>query len=140
MTALEAQDRIVQEFTDYEDWEDKYAHIIKLGRALAPFPEEHRTEDNKVRGCQSQVWLHAEYKDGHVYFVGDSDAAIVKGLVALALLVYSNKTPQDIVATPPDFIAKIGLNTHLSPNRTNGFASMIKKIKTYGVAFSLMQV
>jgi cysteine desulfuration protein SufE len=139
MTALEAQEDIIREFAEYEDWEDKYAHIIKLGRSLAPLPEEHRTDENKVRGCQSQVWLHAEFTGGVVHFVGDSDAAIVKGLVALALRVYSDKTPQDIVNTPPDFIAKIGLNTHLSPNRTNGFASMIKKMKTYGVAFSLLQ-
>ncbi len=139
MTALEAQNLIVQEFSGYDDWEDKYRHIIKLGKDIPPMPDELHTEDNKVRGCQSQVWLHAEFNDGKVVFQGDSDAAIVKGLVALALRVYSHQTPQDIIATQPDFIQKIGLDTHLSPNRTNGFASMIKKIKTYGIAFSLLQ-
>jgi len=139
MNAAEAQERIVEEFADITDWEDKYRHIITLGRALPPMPDNLRTEDNKVRGCQSQVWLHAELSDGRVHFQGDSDAAIVKGLVALALRVYSDKTPQDILATQPDFVSKIGLDTHLSPNRTNGFASMIKKIKTYAVAFSLLQ-
>ncbi len=139
MTALEAQNLIVQEFSGYDDWEDKYRHIIKLGKDIPPMSDELHTEDNKVRGCQSQVWLHAEFNDGKVVFQGDSDAAIVKGLVALALRVYSHQTPQDIIATQPDFIQKIGLDTHLSPNRTNGFASMIKKIKTYGIAFSLLQ-
>jgi cysteine desulfuration protein SufE len=139
MTPQEQQLAIIEEFLGYDDWEDKYRHIIKLGRDMPPFPEEHRTEDNKVRGCQSQVWLQAEFKEGNVIFCGDSDAAIVKGLVALALRVYSHQTPRDIVSTQPDFIAKIGLDTHLSPNRTNGFASMIKKIKTYGIAFSMLQ-
>jgi cysteine desulfuration protein SufE len=139
MTALAAQEAIVEEFSQFDDWEEKYRHIIKLGRELPPMPAELHTEENKVRGCQSQVWLHADLRNGRVIFQGDSDAAIVKGLVALALRVYSNRTPQEIVAVAPDFIKKIGLDTHLSPNRTNGFASMIKKIKTYGIAFSVMQ-
>lgn len=138
MTIQETQDAIVQDFADFTEWEDKYAHIIALGRNLPPFPEEYRTDDNKVRGCQSQVWLHAELQDGRAVFHGDSDAAIVKGLVALALEVYSGRTPQEIYRTEPDFIKKIGLDTHLSPTRTNGFASMIKKIKMYALGFSLL--
>lgn len=138
MTITETQDAIVQDFADFTEWEDKYAHIIALGRKLAPFPEEYRTEDNKVRGCQSQVWLHATLKDGLVVFEGDSDATIVKGLVSLALEVYSGRTPQEILQTEPDFMKKIGLDTHLSPTRTNGFASMIKKIKMYALGFSMI--
>jgi cysteine desulfuration protein SufE len=138
MTIQETQTEIVEEFADFFDWEEKYAHIIALGRKLAPFPEEHRTETNKVRGCQSQVWLHAALQDGKVKFWGDSDALIVKGLVALALRVYSERTPEEITATEPDFIKQIGLDTHLSPTRTNGFASMIKQIKMYALGFSVV--
>ncbi len=138
MTITETQDAIVQDFADFTEWEDKYAHIIALGRKVMPYPEEHRTDDNKVRGCQSQVWLHAELHDGRVMFSGDSDAAIVKGLVALALEVYSGRTPQEIMQTEPEFMKKIGLDTHLSPTRTNGFASMIKKIKMYALGFSMI--
>lgn len=139
MTIQETQDAIVEDFADFTEWEDKYAHIIALGRKLAPYPEEHRTDDNKVRGCQSQVWLHAELQNGKVVFQGDSDAAIVKGLVALALQVYSGQTPKDILQAEPEFMKKIGLDTHLSPTRTNGFASMIKKIKMYALGFSMIQ-
>ena len=126
MTIQETQDAIVEDFADFTEWEDKYA-------------EEHRTDDNKVRGCQSQVWLHAELQNGKVVFQGDSDAAIVKGLVALALQVYSGQTPKDILQAEPEFMKKIGLDTHLSPTRTNGFASMIKKIKMYALGFSMIQ-
>lgn len=139
MTIQETQDAIVEDFADFTEWEDKYAHIIALGRKIAPYPEEHRTDDNKVRGCQSQVWLHAELQDGKAVFRGDSDAAIVKGLVALALQVYSGQTPKDILQAEPEFMKKIGLDTHLSPTRTNGFASMIKKIKMYALGFSMIQ-
>lgn len=138
MTIQETQNDIVEEFADFFDWEEKYAHIIALGRKLAPFPEEHRMEANKVRGCQSQVWLHAALDGDVVRFWGDSDALIVKGLVALALRVYSGRTPQEITATEPEFIKRIGLDTHLSPTRTNGFASMIKQIKLYAVGFSVL--
>ncbi len=139
MTIQETQAAIARDFADFTDWEDKYAHIIALGRKLAPFPEEHRTDDNKVRGCQSQVWLHVELHDDILVFYGDADAAIVKGLVSLALEVYSGRTPKEILQTEPDFMKKIGLDTHLSPTRTNGFASMIKKIKMYALGFSIKQ-
>ncbi|TAE26426.1 MAG: SufE family protein [Candidatus Kapaibacterium sp.] len=138
MSIHATQQEIVEEFADFFDWEEKYAHIIALGRSLAPFPEEHRTDANKVRGCQSQVWLHAEFKDGRVHFWGDSDALIVKGLVALALRVYAGRTSEEITATAPDFISQIGLDTHLSPTRTNGFAAMIKQIKMYAIGFSVL--
>jgi cysteine desulfuration protein SufE len=138
MTIQESQTDIVEEFADFFDWEDKYAHIIALGKAVPAFPEAERTEANKVRGCQSQVWLHAELQDGKVVFWGDSDAIIVKGLVALALRVYSGRTPEEISTTEPDFLKKIGLDTHLSPTRTNGFASMIKQMKFYALGFSML--
>lgn len=138
MTIHETQTEIVEEFADFFDWEEKYAHIIALGRKLTPFPEEHRTEANKVRGCQSQVWLYAELQGDKVQFWGDSDALIVKGLVALALRVYSERTPQEITTTEPDFIKQIGLDTHLSPTRTNGFAAMIKQIKMYALGFNVL--
>jgi cysteine desulfuration protein SufE len=138
MTIQETQADIIEEFTDFFDWEEKYAHIIALGRSLGAFPEEQRTEANKVRGCQSQVWIHAELQDGKIIFWGDSDALIVKGLVALALRVYSERTPEEITTTEPDFIKKIGLDTHLSPTRTNGFASMMKQIKFYALGFSMV--
>jgi cysteine desulfuration protein SufE len=137
-TIQEAQEAIVEDFADFPDWEDKYAHIIALGRALPPLPEEYRTDDNKVRGCQSQVWLHAELRDGVAVFYGDSDAAIVKGLAALALQVYSGRAPREIMETEPEFIKKIGLDAHLSPSRTNGFAAMIQKIKMYALGFSMI--
>lgn len=139
MTAQEAQKQIIDEFEGLDDWEDKYRHIIALGKELPPLLEEYRTDDNLVRGCQSQVWLFAEFHNGRVTFFGDSDAAIVKGLVALAFRLYSGKTPEEIIQTSPEFIRLIGLDSHLSPNRTNGFASMIKKIKTFGLAFYLQQ-
>ncbi|MCS6807645.1 MAG: SufE family protein [Bacteroidota bacterium] len=139
MTIQEVQNAIVEEFADCMEWEDKYAHIIALGKTLAPLPEQYRTDDNKVRGCQSQVWLHAELQDGKVVFFADADAAIVKGLVALALRVYSHREPQEILNTEPEFMKKIGLDMHLSSTRTNGFAAMIKQIKAYALGFALLQ-
>jgi cysteine desulfuration protein SufE len=136
MTIHEAQDTIVQDFADLPDWEERYGHIIALGRALPAFPRELRTDDNIVRGCQSQIWLHSSLEDGTVCFQGDSDAAIVRGLIALVLSVYSCRTPQEIIQTEADFIKRIGLDAQLSSTRTSGLASMIKKIKMYALGYS----
>lgn len=138
MTILDAQKSVVDEFSQYTDWEDKYRHLIQMGKALPGFPQEFQTDEYKVNGCQSQVWLIARLEGTKVIFQADSDAFIVKGLVSLLLAVYSDQTPADIIATPPDFLKEIGLDQHLSQNRTNGLASMVKKIKTYAIGFQMI--
>jgi cysteine desulfuration protein SufE len=135
MTIPEIQDRIVREFSLFDDWTEKYEHLIKQGRILSAFPEEQRLDQNKVKGCQSQVWLHAELDGDRVNFYADSDAMIVKGLVSLLLRVYSGQKPEDILSYPPDFIKKIGMDTHLSPTRANGLVAMVKQIQFYAMAF-----
>ena len=137
MKIEEIEREIVEEFSIYEDWMDKYAYLIELGKELAPMDETHKTEDNLIRGCQSRVWFHADYRDGLLYFSGDSDAIITKGLVALMLRVFSGHKPEDIVRSDISFIDTIGLSTHLSPTRSNGLLAMLKQIKYYGLAFSL---
>jgi cysteine desulfuration protein SufE len=138
MTIQEAQDAIVQDFDDLPDWEERYAHIIALGRAMQPFPNDWRTGDNIVRGCQSQIWIQSSLENGTVRFQGDSDAAIVKGLIALVLAVYSGRTPHEITQTEPEFIKRIGLDGQLSSTRTSGLASMIKKIKMYALGYMMI--
>lgn len=128
--------KIVAEFHSLPDWESKYKRIIEIGKALPEMSKELKTEDNKVRGCQSQVWLHAHFEDGKIIFVADSDSAIVKGLIALLVQVYSDLTPQEILAQSPDFIQELGLNANLSQARANGLVSMIKQIKFYALAYS----
>lgn len=135
MTIPEAQDRIVREFSLFDDWTEKYEHVIKQGRKLDDFPEKYRLDENKVKGCQSQVWLFAELDGDKIKFYADSDAMIVKGLVALLLRVYSNQKPDEILKYPPDFIKKIGMDTHLSPTRANGLVAMVKQIQIYAMAF-----
>lgn len=133
------QEQIVSDFSKFQSWEQKYKHLISLGKHLEPMLQSEKTEDLKVKGCQSQVWLKAKLEDGGlVSFKGDSDAVIVKGLVALLLKVYSQQSPQDILDTAPIFIEKIELSQHLSASRTNGLNSMIKQIKYYAQAFSLL--
>lgn len=129
------QDNIVQEFVRLSDWQDRYKHIIKLGSQLPDLEEEHKTDDNLVRGCQSQVWLKTELDGDKVIFRADSDAAITKGLVALMVRFYSGETPDTILTTNPDFITKIGMQEHLSPTRSNGLASMVKQMKIYAMAY-----
>lgn len=136
MTIEEIQDEIVDEFAFLEDWSEKYKYIIDLGKELKPYPEEHRTEENKVRGCQSQVWLYANPGTDKLQFWGDSDAMIVKGLVSLLLRVFSNQPASDILNADLNFIERIGLGTHLSPTRSNGLAAMAKQIKIYALAYS----
>ena len=125
------QDELIEEFQFLDDWMDRYRYIIDLGRQLPEFPEEWMTEEFKVRGCQSQVWLVPEHKDGRLIFHAVSDAAIVSGLIAILLRLYSDRSPQEILETPPTFIEGIGLDEHLSPSRSNGLHSMIKTMFSY---------
>ena len=126
---------IINSFSAFSDWENRYKHLISMGKELAPFPEEHRKEENKVKGCQSQVWLHSELKEGKVYFWGDSDASIVKGIVALLLNIYSERTPGEILGLQQDFVESIGLKQHLSMSRANGLSAMMKQIQFYALAY-----
>lgn len=138
VTLMERERAVVAEFAGLADWEDRYKKLIELGRALPEMPEGKKLEDYKVKGCQSQVWMHARVEDGRVIFEGDSDALLVRGLVALLLRVYSGATPEEILNTPPDFIREIGLESKLSPSRANGLFSMIKQMKFYAMAFQAM--
>ena len=126
-----AQREIIEEFSLFDDWMDRYQYLIDLGRRLPEFPQELRTEDNRIRGCQSQVWFVANEKDGVLEFRAISDAAIVSGLIAMLLRIYSGKTPQDILDTPPEFLSALNLEAHLSPTRSTGLHSMLKAIKAF---------
>lgn len=138
-TIATRQSVIVEELSSAGSWQDRYRAIIRIGRELPDFPEEHRTDANKVKGCQSQVWLHAGLEpDGTVTFHGDSDASIVKGLVALVIRAFSGATPAEIVAAPTTFVDELGLSENLSQTRANGLSSVLKQIKLYGVAFSAL--
>lgn len=134
MDIQDIQDRIVREFELLQDWQERYKYIIKLGDKLEPMPKSEKTDDNLVKGCQSQVWLTAELQDGKVHFNADSDAAITKGLVSLMVRFYSGQEPEVILNTKPEFIDKIGMANHLSPTRANGLASMVKQMKIYAMA------
>ena len=131
----EIQEEIVDEFTMFDEWMDKYEHIIELGKDLPLIDEKHKTEENLIKGCQSRVWLHAEMDGDKIVFTADSDAIITKGIIALMIRTFSNQTPKDIAESNVDFIDKIGLKEHLSPTRSNGLLSMIKQIKMYSIAF-----
>lgn len=124
----EVQQELIDEFSMFDDWMARYEYVIDLGRQLASFPEEWKTEENKIKGCQSQVWLNMQMQDGKLHIDGTSDAAIVSGLVAIVLRVYSDQTPEDILAAKPDFIKEIGFTDHLSPTRSNGLHSMLRTI------------
>jgi len=126
-----AQEELIADFELFEDWMDRYQYLIDLGRRLPEFPEELRTEENRIRGCQSQVWFVAEQKDGRIEFRAISDAAIVSGLIALLLRLYSGRYPQDILDTPPEFVSALQLESHLSPTRSNGLSSMLKAIRRF---------
>jgi cysteine desulfuration protein SufE len=127
----EAQQEIIEEFGLFEDWMDRYQYLIDLGRRLPELPEDLRTEENRIRGCQSQVWFVPEKKDGRLYFQAISDAAIVSGLIALLLRLYNGRYPQDILDTPPDFVEALELQSHLSPTRSNGLSSMLAAIRRF---------
>ena len=135
MTINEKQDEIIEEFSVFDDWMDKYAYLIEIGNSLEGFDEKNRVEQNLIEGCQSRVWLNGELKDGKVYFTADSDAIITKGIVALLIRVLSGHTPDEILEADLYFIEKIGLKEHLSPTRSNGLVSMIKQMRMYALAF-----
>ena len=127
----QAQEELIEEFRFFDNWMDRYQYLIDLGRRLPEFPEEDRVDDNKIRGCQSQVWFVAEKHDDRLEFRAISDAAIVSGLIAVLLRIYSGKKPQDILDTPPEFVQALQLEAHLSPTRSNGLASMLKAIRDF---------
>ncbi|NPA68063.1 MAG: SufE family protein [Chlorobi bacterium] len=135
MTTEEIQNEIIEEFSVFDDWMDKYEYLIEIGNTLQPYNEKNKTPSNLIQGCQSRVWLDAEYKDGKIYFTADSDAIITKGIIALLIKVLSGKTPDEILKTDLFFIDKIGLKENLSPTRANGLISMIKNMKAYATAF-----
>jgi cysteine desulfuration protein SufE len=136
MTIQEIQQEIVSEFSAYTDWMDKYAYLIELGNELPPMEVQYKTEQHLIRGCQSQVWLNAECREGKLFYQGESDALIVKGLVALLLRVVNGQSIAEIMKSELFFIDEIGLKEHLSPTRSNGLLAMVKQIKLYAVAFS----
>jgi len=136
MTINEKQEEIIADFAFFEDWMEKYEHIIQLGKDLPLIDPQYKTEQYLIKGCQSQVWLHADYKDGKLLFTADSDAIITKGLVALMIEVLSGHTPEAIASTDIYFIDKIGLRNHLSPTRSNGLLSMLKQMKLYAAALT----
>ena len=136
MTINEAQDEVIEEFSDFTDWMDKYQLLIDLGNELQPLDPKYKTEDNLIDGCQSRVWLRAEMKEGLLYFTAESDALIVKGIIALLIRVLSGHTPQEIAAADLYFIDRIGLRDHLSPTRSNGLLAMLKQMKLYAAAYS----
>ena len=138
-TLTDRTNELVQTFARLPDWEARYKKIIELGREMPEMPENLKTEDAKVKGCQSQVWLHATMDDsGSVHFQGDSDALIVKGLVAVLLRVYSGVTPGEILNSPPEFLKSLGFEGNLSPSRANGLHAMLKQIRNFAVAFDYM--
>lgn len=135
MTINELQDNVIDEFSAFDDWMDKYALLIDLGNSLPPLEEKYKTESNLIEGCQSRVWLQADYQDGKIIFQGESDAVIVKGIVSLLIQILSGHTPQEILDTDLYFIEKIGLKEHLSPTRSNGLVAMVKQMRLYAMAF-----
>ena len=135
MTINEAQDEVVEEFSDFTDWMDRYQMLIDLGNDLEVLNDQYKTENNLIDGCQSRVWLQCDYKDGKLVFTADSDALIVKGIIALLIQVMSGHTPAEILNADLYFIEKIGLREHLSPTRSNGLLAMVKQIKAYALAF-----
>lgn len=136
MTIKEKQDEIVDEFSMFDDWMQRYEYIIELGKTLPLIDEQYKTDDNIIKGCQSKVWLHAEKNDDKIDFTADSDAILTKGIIAILVRAFSNQKAKDILEANTDFIEQIGLKEHLSPTRANGLVSMIKQIKMYALAFS----
>jgi len=139
MTIEETQQNIIEEFSVFSDWMDKYGYLIELGNELKEFDPKLKTDQNLIKGCQSRVWLKADKKDGLIYFQADSDAVIVKGLAALLLRVFSGHTPGEILNSNLHFIEDLGLKSHLSPTRSDGLIAMIKQIRLYAVAYKKME-
>src|SRR4051794_39064449 len=140
MTIEEIENEIVDEFSLFDNWDDKYEYIIDLGKRLPPLDDQYKKDENKVRGCQSTVWLVADYKNGQVIYKAESDAIIVKGLISMLIRVLSGQSPDDIIHAKLDFIRKIGMMTHLAQTRSNGLLSMVKQMKNYAVAFKIKTV
>ena len=136
MTIENLQQNLIQDFEFFEDWTQKYEYMIELSKGLDKMDQEMKSDKNIIKGCQSKVWLHADYSDGRIKFLADSEAIITRGIIAILLMVFNNKTPGEIINSDISFIEKIGLKEHLSPNRANGLYSMIKQIKFYAIAFS----
>jgi len=134
MTIKEIQEEIIDEFSMFEDWMERYEYIIELGKSLPLIDETYKLDENLIKGCQSKVWLHSELKGDIIEFTADSDAILTKGIVALLLRVFSDQTPKSILDADTDFIDEIGLKEHLSPTRANGLLSMVKQIKMYAIA------
>ncbi len=136
MTIENLQQNLIQDFEFFEDWTQKYEYMIELSKGLDKMNQEMKSDKNIIKGCQSKVWLHADYSDGKIKFLADSEAIITRGIIAILLMVFNNKTPDEIINSDISFIEKIGLKEHLSPNRANGLYSMIKQIKFYAIAYS----
>lgn len=135
MSIKEIQDEIVDEFSMFDDWMQRYEYMIELGKSLPLINDIYKTDDNIIKGCQSKVWVHAELEDDILTFTADSDAIITKGIIAILIRVFSGQKPQDIIDADTDFIDEIGLKEHLSPTRANGLVSMIKQLKLYAIAY-----
>ena len=138
-TIQETEDEIVEEFSLFDSWEDKYEYIIDLGKKLEPLNPKFKIDENKIKGCQSQVWLVADEMDERIFFKADSDAVIVRGLVSMLIRVLSGHTPDEIIGAKLDFINKIGMTTHLAQTRSNGLLSMVKQMKNYALAYKIKQ-
>ena len=137
MIIKELQDEIIDEFAMFDDWMERYEYIIEMGKSLPLIENQDKTNDNLIKGCQSKVWLHADYRNDKLIFTADSDAILTKGIIALLLRVYSNQTPKDILNSDDFFIEEIGLKEHLSPTRANGLLSMVKQLKLYALAYKV---
>ena len=136
MTIENLQQNLIQDFSFFEDWTQRYEYMIELSKGLEKMDEQMKNDKNIIKGCQSKVWLHAELNEGKIKFIADSEAIITRGIIAILLTIFNNRTPKEIIESDTNFIEKIGLKEHLSPNRANGLYSMIKQIKFYAIAFS----
>ena len=136
MTIENLQQNLIQDFSFFEDWTQRYEYMIELSKGLEKMDEQMKNDQNIIKGCQSKVWLHAELNEGKIKFLADSEAIITRGIIAILLTIFNNRTPNEIIESDTNFIEKIGLKEHLSPNRANGLYSMIKQIKFYAIAFS----
>jgi len=137
LSIAESEKEIIEEFALFDSWDDKYEYIIDLGKRLPPLDPKYKIDENRVRGCQSSVWLVADYEDGKLFFYADSDALIVKGLVSMLIRVLSGKTPDEIIEARLDFIRQIGMTTHLAQTRSNGLLNMVKQMKNYALAYKI---
>ena len=135
MTIPEIQEEIVDEFSMFDDWMQRYEYMIELGKSLPLIDEKYKTDDNIIKGCQSKVWVHAEMNDDKIHFTADSDAIITKGIIAILIRAFSGQHPKEIIDADTGFIDEIGLKEHLSPTRANGLVSMIKQLKMYAIAY-----